>query len=74
MTGKAESRVDRNSTSKRPHFLTFAVWSALMLTLAFAPLLQAQNFRVIYRFNAAVDGSQPNGLVRDAAGNFLAQL
>ena len=52
--------------------LTLAVGSAITLTavLLASVSLYAQTFQVIHNFDSAVDGSQPNGLTRDAGGNF----
>jgi uncharacterized repeat protein (TIGR03803 family) len=53
--------------------LTLAAGSALMLTPALiaSPSLHAQTYQIIYNFNPSVDGSQPAGLNRDAAGNII---
>jgi uncharacterized repeat protein (TIGR03803 family) len=49
-----------------------AAWFAIMLTAALAasPALHAQTYQVIHNFSDSVDGQYPNGLTRDAAGNF----
>jgi uncharacterized repeat protein (TIGR03803 family) len=44
---------------------------ALSIMLAFAAVspAQAQTLTVLYSFTGGADGTQPNGLVRDSAGN-----
>src|SRR5262245_40450185 len=51
--------------------VNLVVWSAIMLagTLSASQALHAQAYQVIHHFASAVDGSQPNGLTRDVAGN-----
>src|SRR5206468_631071 len=63
----------RLNSKLRTHVLTFAVWSAIMLTPALiaSPALHAQTYQVIHSFNSATEGALPNGLTRDAAGNFF---
>jgi len=38
-------------------------------TLTASPALHAQAYQVVHHFASEVDGSQPNGLARDSAGN-----
>jgi uncharacterized repeat protein (TIGR03803 family) len=58
----------------RMHSVNLAVCSAILLTPAFiaSPSLHAQTtYQVIHQFTPATDGSQPNGLARDAGGNLF---
>jgi uncharacterized repeat protein (TIGR03803 family) len=51
------------------HVSTCAMALALMLGFAAVSLAQAQTLIVLYSFTGGADGTQPNGLVRDSAGN-----
>jgi uncharacterized repeat protein (TIGR03803 family) len=63
-----------SKTSKiRTCAVNLAVWSAIMLTATWmtSPALHAQTYQILYNFNPSVDGANPAGLTRDAAGNII---
>lgn len=59
-------------SERSTHVLCVAVCCAVVLTaVLIASPLHAQTYQVIYNLNPAVDGSNPYGLTRDAAGNII---
>jgi uncharacterized repeat protein (TIGR03803 family) len=72
MTSKMQHQVlDRFSSKIGMNAVNLAAASVIMLALIASPLVQAQTYQIIHNFDPAVDGSHPEGLTRDAAGNII---
>jgi uncharacterized repeat protein (TIGR03803 family) len=73
MTSKMHDQGPGRLISKiRTHVANLAIGSAIVLTMVILALpLHAQTYQIIHNFDPSVDGSQPHGLARDAAGNII---
>src|SRR5947209_2566271 len=75
MTNKMQHHGSHRVISKiRTRAVRLAIWTAAtMVPLCIAsPRANAQtSYQIIHQFNPAIDGSQPSGLTRDAAGNVI---
>jgi uncharacterized repeat protein (TIGR03803 family) len=69
MTGSLQLWRANVRLRQQPRYTVLALVIALLPIFLATPPVQAQTLTVLYSFTGGSDGTEPNGLVRDSAGN-----